>query len=401
MYNEALSVIDWNDGEWAMGYSSNGAATQISHVAAQTAGGRSILPLPAPAVNSSYSVQFYGPSLHCGDADESHQIAFDYYTARALYESGIITYAQGVDIFNNETGTIPETQASISFLVYSAFVPDIGWFGHGEFLPSMPTSLLWSPELPMESKAQDQAYLSTFVTFLNTLSGNVSLQQAFGDELRLKLDDSNILDTALSACPEFMLWFDTTTFTDTDSSIFGINISRNITNYVFPNEPSICRNGSLPRAIEDLANNITISMLGNADLTVQREGPVNISTSCNVYQYDNFNLIISYTAAIIVSIFSVAIGMFALYENGVSHSTSFSAIVTTTRSIGLSEPAEGSSLGAESLAKDIGDLKLRFGLSRDQEEEKDSLNRDLDTVRRAGFGMEDHVDKLRRGQACF
>ncbi|MCJ1403048.1 hypothetical protein MMC11_006270 [Xylographa trunciseda] len=462
MYSAELSVIDWSDAGWASSYSSNGAATQIPRVGAQTAGGRTILPLQAPAVNSSYSVHFYGPSLQCGGTDASHQSAFDYYTARALNESGTVTYAQAVEIFDDRAEIIPEFKGATSFLVYSAFVPDIGWFSNGEFLPSMPASLLWSPELPIdytreqeflqlwfqtagnsivcsltntsfdldieflngtqsitqreiytvspwtpteltstESNVQDQAYLTTFVTFVNTLSGNVTLQQAFGTELSLKLDDSNVLNTALSACPEFTLWFDTTTFRPTNSSIYGINLSGNITNYVFPNDPSICRNGSLPRAIEDLANNITISMLGNADLTVQREGPVNISIPCNVYQYDNLNLVISYTGAIIATIFSVAIGMFALYENGVSHSTSFSAILNTTRSTRLSDLTQGNSLGAEPLANDLGDLRLRFGLLDNEGDEKASPDGDLGIVRQAGFGVADHVDKLRRGQVCF
>ncbi|MCJ1384047.1 hypothetical protein MMC17_007163 [Xylographa soralifera] len=461
-YNEALSVLDWKDTRWAMDYWSNAAAIRILHVGTQTAGGRAILPLPAPALNSSYSVQFYGPSLQCSAADESHQSAFNYYTANALVESGTVTYAQGVEISSNKSNLTLEYEGSISFLVYSAFVPDVGWLGSGEFLPSPPTSMLWSPDLPPEytrgqdylqlwfqtaqdsivcslsntsfgldieslngvqsiiqrevhrvnlwtpttstsgeTNTQDQAYLTTFFTFVNTLSGNVSLQQAAQGELSLELDDSNVLNTALSACPEFTLWFDTKDFRDTNSSIYGINLSGNITNYVFPDDLSICRNGSLLRAIEDLTNNITISMLGDADLTVQREGPVNISTSCNIYEYDNLNLVISYTAAIIATIFSVAIGMFALYENGVGHSTSFSTILSTTRSTRLSVPTEGHSLGAEPLAKHIGDLKLRFGLLDHERDEKALPDEDLGIFRQAGFGVADHVDKLRRGQACF
>ena len=361
---------------------------------------------------------------------------------------------------NSDSSSVYE--GPISFLVYSAFVPDVGWFGEGEFFPSTPASIPWSPDLPaeytqgqdnlqlwfqtaqnsivcslsntsflldieildkvqaiiqrevqtvnpwtptnstsVEANVQDQAYLSTFFTFVNTLSGNVSLQQSSGDELSLKLDDSNVMNTALSACPEFMLWFDTPSFSDPKSSIYGINLSGNITNNIFPDNVSICRNGSLLRAIEDLANNITISMLGSADLTVQREGPVNVTTPCNIYEYNNLNLVISYAAAIIATILSVSIGLFALYENGVSHSTSFSAILSTTRSTRLSDLTEGHSLGAEPLAKHIGDLRLRFGLLDHESDEKALPYEDLGIVRQAGFGVEGHVDKLRSGQVCF
>ncbi|MCJ1294770.1 hypothetical protein MMC34_006328 [Xylographa carneopallida] len=417
------------------------------------------------AVNSSYSIQFYGPCLQCNAADESHQSAFDYYTARALEEFGIVTYAQGLESFNNKSTDTPEYDGSFSFLVYSAFIPNIGWWGNGAFLPSAPTSILWSPELPSEytegqdtlqlwfqtaqdsivssltstsfvldietvnsvqsivqrnvypvnlwtptnitsvaSDTQDQAYLTTFVSFVDALSGNVSLQQTFRDELSFKLDDSNVLDTALSACPKFRFWFDTTAFeeiSDRNSSIYGINLSGDITNNIFPDDVSICRNGSPLNAIEDIANNITISMLGNADLTVPREGLVNITTSCNVYEYNNLNLIISYTAAIIATILSVAMSMFALYENGVSHSTSFSAILTTTRSTRLSDLTKGHSLGADPLPKNISDIKLRLGILDYEGDEQALPYEDIRTVRQAGFGVENHVTKLRRGQACF
>jgi len=129
----------------------------------------------------------------------------------------------------------------------------------------------------------DNAYMSTFVALVNMLYGNVSLQPAYGVELGLHMGDSNVLNTVLSACPEFFFWFNGYG-PSVNQTIFGIDLAANLTNYIFPSETSICRNGSLARAIEDLANNITISMLSNPYLTINRTTAVSIYTPCNFYQ---------------------------------------------------------------------------------------------------------------------
>lgn len=54
------------------------------------------------------------------------------------------------------------------------------------------------------------------------------------------------------------------------------------------------------------------------------------------------------------------LGLFALQHNGVAHSSSFSALMATTRNPTLDIVSEGHSLGAQPI-KDMGRVKLRFG----------------------------------------
>ena len=452
----SVPIVDWTSLDWT-NYK-NGGQSQIFSLAKQAAERRTVLPLSSPALNSSYGVQFFGPTLACQYANPLQQIDFDFHTARSMNRSGLVTYPQAVHIgeTTRNSGRTSGYGGPASLLVYSAFTPNTDEFllGGDTRFPA-PAVNIWTPELPTSHTSElssdlqlwvqaanvsivcslanasfdldvqflngvqnvfqrnittlnhwapsvaayqiDNAYMTTFVALVNMLYGNVSLQPAYGTELALHLDDSNVLNTALSACPEFSFWFNGNG-PSVNQTVFGIDLATNLTNYIFPSETSICRNGSLARAIEDLANKITISMLRSPYLTINRTSAVSIYSSCNFYQYNNVTLVLSYATAVVVTLFSVAIGVYALYENGVSHSTSFSAIMNATQNLHLNGLSEGQSLGAEPLAKDLKDLKLRLGIVAYEEEgfESESV-----IVGHAGFGQQDHVEKLIKGQVCL
>jgi hypothetical protein len=131
----------------------------------------------------------------------------------------------------------------------------------------------------------------------------------------------------------------------------------------FPVEPWMCRNGTFLRAIEDLANNITISYLSSADLTNDNTIFKDIPTSDtrNVYVYHPLYLFLSYGLALLFTSVAACIGFYSLFVNGVTHSMSFSAIVATTRNPDLDSLSRGSSLGTVPLNTNIEKVELRFG----------------------------------------
>ncbi|KAL2071202.1 hypothetical protein VTL71DRAFT_12437 [Oculimacula yallundae] len=120
----------------------------------------------------------------------------------------------------------------------------------------------------------------------------------------------------------------------------------------------------------------------------------------NVYAYNAFNLWVAYGAAILATLFSVGVGFYALFLNGVSHETRFSTIVATTRNHGLDELMAGCSLGADPMQKDVLQTRLRLGILRmDDNEGSDSrVPRGLKSGR-AGFGLESQITPLSR-RAC-
>jgi hypothetical protein len=124
--------------------------------------------------------------------------------------------------------------------------------------------------------------------------------------------------------------------------------------------------------------------------TTNQTIPVNYFTTHNVYQYNSRNLILSYSIAVGVTIFCIIIGTYATITNGVSHSSSFSAMIATTRNPQLDRLVEGSSLGALPLDREMRKTKLKFGELIGDGREKGGV------AGHVGFGFEDNVLNLRR-----
>jgi hypothetical protein len=113
----------------------------------------------------------------------------------------------------------------------------------------------------------DSAYQNIFKAFTSMINGNVTMNV---DSI-IAEDTSQILTTNLLSCPELNL---TKFQQDSDAALPWLFIKdelqfQKFANFslAFPSEPSDCRNGSLARALEDLANNVTLSMLSFSSVT--------------------------------------------------------------------------------------------------------------------------------------
>jgi hypothetical protein len=220
---------------------------------------------------------------------------------------------------------------------------------------------------------------------------------------------TNILASGLIACDEiYNSPFKNLESRADPSEIYGsIPISGAVAyNNTFPAEPGMCRNGTLLRAIEDLANNVTISMLSSSSLASLDEVPRKITTSntINVYQYDPLYLLLSYGIGLLYTFLAVVVGLCSLHFNGVSHSVSFSSILATTRNLDLDSLTHGSSLGALPLKKDIKKAKLKFGPLLDRSEMqiehagKESRLSGVQNPPHIAFGLEASVGQLMKGE---
>jgi len=123
---------------------------------------------------------------------------------------------------------------------------------------------------------------------------------------------------------------------------------------------------------------------------------VNITTPINIYQYNSQNLIISYGIGLFFAILAVIIGLASFATNGVSHSTSFSAMIAATRNRKLDELMEGYSLGDAVKDEKIAKTRLKFGAIKDAEGGEGENVGEKD-VRRVAWGLEDDVVSLKKG----
>jgi hypothetical protein len=399
-----------------------------------------VLPqLTTPATNSSYTLQFYGPTIQCEEASTlEDQAVFNQYSMALWNESEIFTsstfqmFNDGEPRFLNVSDLTSDfSKESYSFLIASVFdtstvqnqnsvYDTVSW----RFLVQTANSSIVcsnanaSFELGIDyvngvqsisqgkieivtiaSYSMDEAdvvdgYTLMFLFAAGVLWGNVSAGAAGAAEG----DNSHFGDTGLIDCDEIYWWLNPDNYNDTIFTQYPHLAWPQ--DFTLPAEYSLCRNRSLSLAIQDLANNLTISLLSNPNMTVNVSTPVTITTPQNIYRYDSRNLIISYTIGIVATIFAVIVGVMSIYSNGVCHSTSFSAIMTSTSvNHQISELSRGQPLGVKPLSRTVAEKKLRLGViaRTDDEAEKDEWG---DPVNICGFGLEGTVTKLRKGKKC-
>lgn len=161
-------------------------------------------------------------------------------------------------------------------------------------------------------------------------------------------------------------------------------------------EKALTRGLTMGQLIEELSRNLTLSYF-SSDSTWLPGGIntiVNVARTPNIYNYKSINLVGTYGLGVGVAIMSFAIGIRALIVNGVSHETSFSSIMCSTRNETLDHITTGSSFAAVSLSEEVEETKLRFGL----------LNRNGETqglIKRVGFGLTHEVETLKKGASCY
>jgi hypothetical protein len=171
---------------------------------------------------------------------------------------------------------------------------------------------------------------------------------AFSNELVRFLGDSRT--TGYDPLPEDPLW---TTVEKSGSSLISL-----------PNEAleSPSYNQSLSSAIEELFQNMTLALFSDARFLRDSEQPVNITVSYNrnIYSYSSRNLLISYGAALSLTLLASVAGCLAIFFNRASYTNKFSTIMRTTA--GFEDLVhENDRTGADPLPKHLAKARIHVG----------------------------------------
>jgi hypothetical protein len=155
----------------------------------------------------------------------------------------------------------------------------------------------------------------------------------------------------------------------------------------------------LAETVEELSRNQTLSLFSNEALWLPMNSTPDVmvihESNPNLYGYRSENLWLPYGVAIVCSFFAVLLGLNALWFNGVSHDNSFSTIMAVTRNAYLDRLTIGQSLGATPMGDKILRTRLRFGVLEPEG------GHDSTGVRRAGFGTNEQVGLLKKGQVVY
>ncbi|KAA8568098.1 hypothetical protein EYC84_008505 [Monilinia fructicola] len=282
--------------------------------------------------------------------------------------------------------------------VHFDFIDNTQHIRYGELSNATDVSMLWtnvpgfSGSIGNTRSPEIAPYVSLYQSMISMLSGNITAQIGTSEMDSLALNTvrfglpSRILSTGLAGCDDFLnaYWNDNPLAGNGDCLLpvsgtvgscewqnaykaFNVSRSTNIYNSSeFFTKPSwACRNHSLARGIEDLAANITISLMSEPRFLQNGTATaVTFTRSTNLFSYSPQYLLLSYGIAFFFTILSTALGLYAFYANGVIHSTALSAIIATTRNPDLDNIAARHSLRDTQLARDIRDVKLKLGVLR-------------------------------------
>ena len=114
--------------------------------------------------------------------------------------------------------------------------------------------------------------------------------------------------------------------------------------------------------LEELSQNLTISLMSNSQLGVTSSAEVlcHRSVDQTVWKVSWLPVLVAYGTGLAAAIVCLLVGGFALAVNGMAHDGSFSSILRTTRSERLGHFVPSGDAGSLPLDKHIGRRRLRF-----------------------------------------
>jgi hypothetical protein len=126
-------------------------------------------------------------------------------------------------------------------------------------------------------------------------------------------------------------------------------------------------NQSLGSAIEELFQNMTLSLFSDSRFVRDTQDPVDVTVSYtrNLYSYSQKNLIISYGIALSLAFLASIAGRIAIFWNGASYTQKFSTVLRTTTGLGQ-VVAENDRSGADPLPKYLSRARVDLGRAEEK-----------------------------------
>jgi hypothetical protein len=121
-------------------------------------------------------------------------------------------------------------------------------------------------------------------------------------------------------------------------------------------------NQSLESAIEELFQNMTLSLFSDSRFTRDSSDPVNVTFSHfrNVSSYSQRDLLLSYGVALFLTLLASIARCIGIYRNGASYTQKFSTRLRTTTGLGQ-VVAENDRTGADPLPKYLSRARVKLG----------------------------------------
>ncbi|KAF4440706.1 hypothetical protein FACUT_3244 [Fusarium acutatum] len=375
-------------------------SSYVSRVLLSVASLGSILTIPAPFPNSSYSIDFYGPSISCGtprnttfakllantvknetccgnsvgyvgfvpSSNTINSTVEGYALAglRGAMNYSLISTVASIDQTANATSSaklyvvVPDKPVSSSYIManksiecalYNSSYAVNFTFDNGQQNISYKSKRLNGVTSTDAGLNQDTgssqfnaavAYIALMDSLGKLLLGSLGISH-YGV---MRATQAQIISSVLMDSKEMQV-------------LGGVNAATDR-----PEAPdAVVGNISMADTLEQLFTNAMISLFSNSKLlqndTAASHGNITYLTTQIAFSYEPRNLFIAYGLGLLASAVIVIIGLLCIKSASASYATTFSTILLTTRNpdINTIVPAAETS-GAEPLSKQLGDTRL-------------------------------------------
>ncbi|CVL03247.1 uncharacterized protein FPRN_00055 [Fusarium proliferatum] len=394
-------------------------SSYVSRVLLSVASLGSILTIPAPFPNSSYSIDFYGPSISCnnprnatfakllGDTVKNetccgnsvgyvgfvpssntiNRTVEGYALAglRGAMNYSLISTVASIDQTANATSSaklyvvVPDKPASSSYIMANKSIEcalyNSSYAVNFTFDNGRQNITYKSKRLNGVTSTDAGLNQDTGSSQFNAAVAYIALMDSLGKLLLgslgishygvMRATQTQIMSSILMDAKEMQV-------------LGGVNAATDR-----PTAPdSVIGNISMADALEQLFTNATISLFSNSQLlqndTTASRGNITYLTTQIAFSYEPRNLFIAYGLGVLASAIIVIIGLLCIKSASASYATTFSTILRTTRNpdIDTIVPAAETS-GAEPLSKHLGDTRL---VLRRQERKLEGMGEDMVTL---------------------
>ncbi|RFN48804.1 hypothetical protein FIE12Z_6859 [Fusarium flagelliforme] len=363
-----------------------------------------ILPIAAPFPNSSYSLEFYGPTISCDSPEDDSLresieeiINSDAMSDRYAMSGDYMTYVSFVPVSENMSLSASKSgiwrgdaieglmNALNDTLVYTTpaldFTANITEQNPGGnpsiFYVLVPDRPSGHANRTIECQLHNATY-SLNITFDNGLQDiRYKTKRLNGVSVRGTRDcrpeptshcnQTNAYLTLMAAMGDMLFgtrrWSGRTDRTRIGHTVLLDLPDMNYDHWGKEQPKSLIGNLSMPDALEQMFENVTISLLSNSEFLQQdhtlSRGPITRFSPQNAFSYEPRNLFIAYGLGIAFSLIVVIFGLLCIKSASASYTNSFSTIVRTTRNPELDAvvPSAETS-GAEPLSKHLSCVRL-------------------------------------------
>ncbi|KAI9853104.1 MAG: hypothetical protein M1838_001605 [Thelocarpon superellum] len=347
------------------------ADPDLVRLALSSASSESILIIPPPAPNATYSSNFSAPALVCSPV--TNQTTYDN-VSKAIFEQFANVDEGWSPIFFSWAGDPAQPPA-----FNSSFVP---------IVPETVGDSFYQLNIWVYSAAAHQVTDDVFINcILNnaTYNVNISTQDSQQQSLQIKRAPSpipvpyydgestltgDILGETLSYAAVMAAMGHVLAgciYSDQYGNLvtYSTSITSTGVNKVLLTDPGAgpmkqtATNATMTSTVETIFQNVTMSLLSSDRYTANQSAiaadparypptTVSVAQSANIYVYLRLDLWLAYGIALIFAILCSVLGSSALLHNGLSYTNDFTTILRTTRNPGLDNlVAESEASGAD------------------------------------------------------